>query len=235
MDMLRAMEILKKDLKGRNKYNNRLYLESEILNTYTDYEGIPKGRIIQFYGHPDCGKTMIAKSIIRDNPRNTFIYISANKDDISKISYANTAVLMSNIFEDTISYLDRVKKGDVDAVFIDNINNMLSKEELLSAFTKQLDNRDILNKYMKKISLLAAQKGFAVIIFNGINLITNKSRYSYIIEKEAVANFEVKKLNVTKDYVTIEICPQRNLMSKNTLENRFRLSFIDRWNYYPRR
>lgn len=225
MNMFRAMELLKQDLKELNKCNNRDYFHSEIFKTYTNYEGIPIGRMIHLYGRPDCGKTLIARDIIRKNPYHTFVYISANKDDIAKMKYPNAAILMSNIFEDTIAYLENIDKGNIDIVFIDNINNMLSREELLSAFTKQLDNRDILNKYIKKISLLAAQKSFSVIIFNGINAITNKSRYGYIIDKEAVASFEIEKVKISERYIKVKITPVRNLMAKVNDVEEFELFF----------
>lgn len=225
MNMFRAMELLKQDLKELNKCENRDYLCSEIFKTYTDYEGIPKGRMIHFYGRPDCGKTLIARDIISKNPYHTFVYISANKDDVAKMKYPNAAILMSNIFEDTITYLENIDKGNIDVVFIDNINNMLSREELLSAFTKQLDNRDILNKYIKKISLLAAQKSFSVIIFNGINAITNKSRYGYIIDKEAVASFEIEKVKISERYIKVKITPVRNLMARVNDVEEFELFF----------
>lgn len=225
MNMFRAMELLKQDLKELKKCDNRIYFHSEIFKTYTNYEGIPIGRMIHFYGKPDCGKTLIAKDIISKNPYNTFVYISANKDDVAKMKYPNAAILMSNIFEDTIAYLENIDKGDIDIVFIDNINNMLSREELLSAFTKQLDNRDILNKYIKKISLLAAQKDFSVIIFNGINAITNKSKYGYIIDKEAVASFEIEKVKISERYIKVKITPVRNLMAKVNDVEKFELFF----------
>ena len=227
MNMFRAMELLKEDLKERTMPKNRLCLNSRILNLYSDYEGIPKGRMIQFYGYPDCGKTTIAKDIIRKNQDNIFIYISANKDDVAKIHYRNAIILMSNIFEHTISYLSKVNKRDVDVVIIDNINNMLSKKELVSAFTEKLDNKEILNKYIKQLSILAAQKEFSIIIFNGINKMTNKARYSYIIEKEAVANFKVERAGANANRIKVRIYPQRNLMSTQMDIHEFDLYYND--------
>ena len=228
MDMLRAMELLKKDLIEKRRCDNRLYMYDNVLESFSDGEGIPKCRIIQFFGQPNCGKSLVARRIIERNDDKAFIYISSKRDDISKANFNNAIVFMSNIFEDTINYFESLNKGDVDIVIIDDLNNMLSKEELLSAFTKKLDNREILNKYIKKISLLSVQKDFVVLVFNGINGISNKSRYNYIIEKESVANLEIKARRVTEDYMTIEIVPHKNLMADIKQSYKFIINYNDR-------
>lgn len=212
--MLRAIELLKKDLKSSVSNRNKLDVGGTIFNYYSDHQGIPKGRIVHVFGHPDCGKTQMALNMMKTGYNNSYLYISKKLDDIRKVEKVrNVTVLNSNIFEDTISYLESIDKDMIDVVIIDDINNMLSKEELMSAFTKKLDDREILNKYIKKISLLAAQKQFVVIVFNGINLITNKSRYSYIIEREAIASFCIEKLRLTKYQLDVKITPVRNLLS----------------------
>lgn len=235
MDMLKAMNILKEDLKTSTEPTNRISVRDKVLTFYSQGRGIPKGRIIQFYGKPDCGKTSVAKEIIRKNHDKAFVYISSKKDDINKIGFMNTTVLLSNIFENTINYISRIQKDCVDFVVIDNINNMVSKEELLSAFTKQTDNREILNRYIKKLSLLAAQKNFSILIFNGINGVTNKAKYGHIIEKEAIANFEVQRLgfatyrNINQSEevhgLNVHIVPQRSLLSPIKNENTFTIKF----------
>lgn len=212
MNMLRALQVLKEDIKNKNNYS-KLHLDSDIFEFYGP---IPKYRLIHFFGHPDCGKTTIAKDLVRNNTSKSFVYISNSLDDIKSIkNYDNCTVMISNVFEKTLDFLKSLNPGLVDVVILDNINNMLSKEELDAAFTKRLNNAEILNKYIKQLSILAVQKKFNIIIFNGINLITNKSRYSYIIDKESVASFEIKKKSCTLDRLSCDIIPIKNLMDDN--------------------
>lgn len=215
MNMLRALEILKKDIENKNNYT-KLHLFSEIFEYYGP---IPKYRLLHFYGHPDCGKTTVAKDLIESNKDNSFVYISNKLDDINIMNrYENCTVMISNVFEKTLEFLESLTPELVDVVIIDNIHNMLSHEELVSAFTKKLDNADVLNKYIKQLTILAVKKKFNIIVFNGINLISNKSRYGHIIDKESVASFEITKLACDLNRLKCSITPKKNIMNdtKNT-------------------
>lgn len=212
MNMLRALNVLKKDLKEKENKYYRLYNKHILF----EYYGYPvKGRIIHFYGMPDCCKTSLMRDIINCNHNNSFIYISKNKDNIAKMkNYNNCSILMSNIFEDTIEYLSKIEPNTVDYVIIDDIHNMLSREELKSAFTKKLDEHTIFNNYIKRLSMIAANKHIVMFITNGINMVSKKSRYGYMIDKEAVASFEIQRVRMNDDYATIKIIPFKNLMSE---------------------
>lgn len=215
MDMLHSMKLLQQDLLKQNKRKNRLHIYDKILNFYSEGMGIPKGRMIHIYGHPDCGKTTIAINMIRENQDLTFLYISKNLDDIAKMRYyPNVVVLNSSTFEETIEFISQIDKKSVDVVIIDNFSNMISKEELTSAFTKRLDNREVLEKYLKKISALAASKIFCTVVLNGVNLVTGKSRYSYLLDRESVASFFVEKKSLNERHVNLTITPVRNILSK---------------------
>lgn len=102
---------------------------------------------------------------------------------------------------------------------------MVSQEELNSAFSKRLDNKDILDKYIKQLSIIAAQKKLNIFVFNGINQMTNKSRYSYLIEKEAVATFKIEKRHRTYDGLVVSVIPVKNIMNdiKTELDVRIRI------------
>lgn len=212
MNMLRAINLLKQDIKAQeDKY--KIVMDDKV---FSNYNPIIPGRLIQLYGEPDCGKTTIAINIMKDNYLDNFIYINKNPDNILKMKKINNCtVFNSNIFEMTLLYLKTLEKGLVDFVIIDDIHNMISQEELNSAFSKRLDNKDILDKYIKQLSVIAAQKGFNIIIFNCINGVTGKSRYGYIIEKEAIASFKIEKFDRTYDKLRIKIIPEKNIMNNN--------------------
>lgn len=214
MDMLHSIKLLQQDLIEQQRKKNRIDILDIILEYYSDYCGIPKGRMIHFYGHPDCGKTLIAKNIIANNENLSFLYVSKDLDDVKAMSkFSNVIILNSNVFEDTIIFLEQIEKEAIDIVIFDNFQNMISKEELMSAFTKKLDNRDVLNKYLKKISSLSAKKKFSTLVFNSINLVTNKSRYSYLLDAESVASFCIDKIHTDHFRMRLKITPVRNIMS----------------------
>lgn len=212
MNMIRALNLMKQDIANKNN-NSKLHLFSEIFEYYGPFT---KNRLIHFYGHPDCGKTTIAKDLISSNKTRSFVYISSYLDDIKSLDkYNNCVTMISNIFEKTLEFLEKLEPELVDVVIIDNIHNMVSEIELKAAFTTRLDNGEILNKYIKQLSILAAKKKFNIVVFNGINLISNKSRYSHIIEKESVASFEIRKLKCSLENLVCEIIPKKNLMNDN--------------------
>lgn len=212
MNMLRAIELLKEDLKQKEN-SNKINMYDEV---FYDYGPITPNRLIHFYGDPDCGKTTVAIDIIRDNINKSFIYINKNPDDLRKVkNFNNCSVFTSNIFEITLLYLKTLEPGLVDFVIIDDIHKMISQEELNSAFSKRLDNKTIFDKYIKQLSLIAAQKKLNVIVFNGVNQMNNKSRYSYLIEKESIATFKIEKYDVSYSYLALMISVEKNIMNDN--------------------
>lgn len=212
MNMLRAIELLKKDIKLKENAN-KIEMYDEV---FYQYGPITPNRLIHFYGEPDCGKTTVAIDIINSNRSKSFIYINKNPDDLRKVKDLNNcSVFTSNIFEITLLYLKTLQPNLVDFVIIDDIHKMISQEELNSAFSKRLDNKDIFDKYIKQLSLIAAQKKLNIIVFNGINLMNNKSRYSYLIEKEAVATFKIEKYDVSYRYLGLSITVEKNIMNDN--------------------
>lgn len=222
MDMLRAIELLKQDIKAKED-SYKIHMEDSI---FSEYGPITPNRLIEFYGEPDCGKTAVAINIMKSNRWNTFIYINKDLDNLNKVKKLNNCtVFSSNVFETTLLYLKTLKPGLVDFVIIDDIHNMVSQEELNSAFSKRLDNKDILDKYIKQLSIIAAQKKLNIFVFNGINQMTNKSRYSYLIEKEAVATFKIEKRHRTYDGLVVSVIPVKNIMNdiKTELDVRIRI------------
>lgn len=212
MNMLRAIELLKEDIKSKENAK-KINMYDEV---FYDYGPITPNRLIHFYGDPDCGKTTVAIDIIRHNINKSFIYINKNPDDLRKVkNFNNCSVFTSNIFEITLLYLKTLEPGLVDFVIIDDIHKMISQEELNSAFSKRLDNKAIFDKYIKQLSLIAAQKKLNVIVFNCINQMSNKSRYSYLIEKEAVATFKIEKYDVSYSYLALMISVEKNIMNDN--------------------
>lgn len=224
MDMLRALEVLKNDLDQLKKIGNKTPVVDEVLHPFTDGYGIPKGRMLQFYGLPDCGKTAMAREIIADNRGLSFVYISSKADSVKKMNFFNTTVFRSSIFEDIIDFISKIERDVVDIIIIDDIHTMLSKEELLSAFTKKLNTHEIFNKYIKRLSLLAAQKNTSIIIFNSVNIISGKSRYGFMIDKECVATINIEKVNLdSRGFLDVSLKPVRNLMtSRNITSTRVR-------------
>lgn len=210
MNMLRAIELLKQDIKSKqNTY--KISMRDKV---FFEYGPINPNRLIEFYGEPDCGKTTIAIDIMKSNCLKSFVYISKNPDNLNKVKRIdNCTVFASNIFEITLLYLRTLEPGLVDFVIIDDIHNMLSQEELKSAFSKKLDNKDIFDKYIKQLSLIAAQKKLNIIVFNSLNKMNNKSRYSYLIEKEAIAVFRIEKEYRTYDSLHLKIIPEKNIMN----------------------
>lgn len=212
MNMLRAIDLLKQDIKAKEDKHKK-YLDDEI---FSQYGPITPNRLIHFYGEPDCGKTAFATHIIKENCFDSFVYINKSLDNINKMKHLhNCTVFSTNVFETTLLYLKTLKKGLVDFVIIDDIHNMISQEELNSAFSKRLDQREILNKYIKQLSIIAVQKGFNIIIFNCVNGVTGKSRYGYIIEKEAVASFKIEYVNRSYNRLRFKIIPEKNIMNDN--------------------
>lgn len=210
MNMLRAIELLKQDIKSKQD----TYKISMRDKVFFEYGPITPNRLIEFYGEPDCGKTTIAIDIMKSNYLKSFVYISKNPDNLNKVKRIdNCTVFASNIFEITLLYLRTLEPGLVDFVIIDDIHNMLSQEELKSAFSKKLDNKDIFDKYIKQLSLIAAQKKLNIIVFNSLNKMNNKSRYSYLIEKEAIAVFRIEKEYRTYDSLHLKIIPEKNIMN----------------------
>lgn len=210
MNMLRAIELLKQDIKSKQD----TYKISMRDKVFFEYGPITPNRLIEFYGEPDCGKTTIAIDIMKSNCLKSFVYISKNPDNLNKVKRIdNCTVFASNIFEITLLYLRTLEPGLVDFVIIDDIHNMLSQEELKSAFSKKLDNKDIFDKYIKQLSLIAAQKKLNIIVFNSLNKMNNKSRYSYLIEKEAIAVFRIEKEYRTYDSLHLKIIPEKNIMN----------------------
>lgn len=210
MNMLRAIELLKQDIKSKQD----TYKISMRDKVFFEYGPITPNRLIEFYGEPDCGKTTIAIDIMKSNCLKSFVYISKNPDNLNKVKRIdNCTVFASNIFEITLLYLRTLEPGLVDFVIIDDIHNMLSQEELKSAFSKKLDNKDIFDKYIKQLSLIAAQKKLNIIVFNSLNKMNNKSRYSYLIEKEAIAVFRIEKEYKTYDSLHLKIIPEKNIMN----------------------
>lgn len=210
MNMLRAIELLKQDIKSKQD----TYKISMRDKVFFEYGPINPNRLIEFYGEPDCGKTTIAIDIMKSNCLKSFVYISKNPDNLNKVKRIdNCTVFASNIFEITLLYLRTLEPGLVDFVIIDDIHNMLSQEELKSAFSKKLDNKDIFDKYIKQLSLIAAQKKLNIIVFNSLNKMNNKSRYSYLIEKEAIAVFRIEKEYRTYDSLHLKIIPEKNIMN----------------------
>lgn len=210
MNMLRAIDLLKQDIKAKeDKY--KIHMNDEL---FYNYGPLIPNRLIHIYGEPDCGKTTIAMDIIEENYLKSFVYINKNPDNIMKMKkFKNCTIFNSNVFETTLLYLKTLEPSLVDFVIIDDIQNMLSQEELNSAFSKRLDERELLNKYIKQLSIVAAQKKFNIIIFNGINGVTGKSRYGYIIEKEAIATFKIEKGYRTYDKLILKVIPEKNIMN----------------------
>lgn len=212
MNMLRAIDLLKQDIKEKENAN-KISMYDEV---FIEYGPMTPNRLIHFYGEPDCGKTTVAIDIMKSNRGKSFVYINKNPDDIRKVKDVyNCSVFASNIFEITLLYLRTLKPGLVDFVIIDDIHKMISQEELNSAFAKRLDNKTIFDKYIKQLSLIAAQKKINIIVFNGINQMNNKSRYSYLIEKEAIATFKIEKYNMTYNCIALRIVPEKNIMNNN--------------------
>lgn len=213
MDMLRAIKFLEEDLLQKNDRRNKVFFYDSRVKMFAPY-GVNKARIVHFYGKPDIGKTTFLRSIMIGNEDKSFLYVSNKLDDIRKMErLSNINVFISNIFEETIDYLESVDKNLIDVVVLDNFNNMLSREELLSAFTKKLDNRAILEKYIKRISQLAVEKNFVLFIMNSINAINEKSRYGYLIDKEAVASIRLDKISLSKKCIKMQLINERNLLS----------------------
>lgn len=222
MNMLRAIDLLKQDIKAKED-DNKIKMYDEILYQYGP---ITPNRLIHFYGEPDCGKTTVALDIIKWNHRRSFVYINKNPDDLAKVKqFNNCSVFTSNIFEITLLYLKTLKPNIVDFVIIDDIHKMISQEELNSAFSKKLDNKTIFDKYIKQLSLIAAQKKLNIIVFNGINKMNDKSRYSYLIEKEAVATFRIKKYGMTYNQIALEVSPDKNIMNNNKESKRINIDW----------
>lgn len=208
--MLRAIELLKQDIKQKENAN-KIEMYDKVFYIYGP---ITPNRLIHFYGEPDCGKTTLAIDIIKNNTSKSFVYINKNPDDLKRIKdFNNCSVFVSNIFEITLLYLKALKPGLVDFVIIDDIHKMISQEELNSAFSKRLDNKTIFDKYINQLSLVAAQKKLNIIVFNGINQMSNKSRYSYLIEKEAIATFKIEKCNISYKYLALRVIPEKNIMN----------------------
>lgn len=210
MNMIRAIELLKQDIKSKQD-TYKIKMRDKV---FFAYGPITQHRLIEFYGEPDCGKTSIAMDIIQSNSLKSFIYINKNPDNLAKVNKMdNCTVFASNIFEITLLYLRTLEPGLVDFVIIDDIHNMLSQEELNSAFSKKLDNKDIFDKYIKQLSIIAAQKKLNIIVFNSLNQMSNKSRYSYLIEKEAIAVFRIEKEYTAYDSLKLKIIPEKNIMN----------------------
>lgn len=220
MNMLRAIDLLKQDIKEKENAN-KISMKDEV---FFEYGPITPNRLIHFYGAPDCGKTTVAIDIMKSNIHKSFVYISKNPDNLNKVrNIHNCSVFTSNIFEITLLYLRTLEPGLVDFVIIDDIHNMISQEELNSAFSKRLNNKDIFDKYIKQLSLLAAQKKFNVIVFNGLNQMNDKSRYSYLIEKEAIATFKIEKTEINRFYLNLKIIPEKNIMNNNRRSKSIRI------------
>lgn len=222
MNVLRAVNLLKQDLLEQKQSHGRISIWDKMIRYFNDDRGVPKDRLIHIYGPPDCGKTLIIKNLVYYNDDMSFLYVSKSFDDINKMSsYKNVITLNSNIFEQTIEFLESIEKNSIDIVVIDNINNMLSQEELKSAFTKKLDNGTIFERYIRRISQLAAKKHFVVIVINGVNLINGKSRYGYMIDREAVLSISIEKHKQTNREIIISATSKHNRISNVTKMERF--------------
>lgn len=213
--MLKAIKMLTEDLHNKERAFNKIHFKDKVVDTFAPY-GINKNRLIHFYGEPDVGKTFIMKNIIENNEDKIFLYISNKLDDINKMNELNNvSILISNVFEELIEFLESLDKNLINVVIIDNFNNMLSKNELLSTFDTKLDNKNYIEKYIKRITKLAVEKKFIVFVINGINAVTEKSRYGYLIDKESIASIKIEKETLTPDYLRLKIINERNLISPN--------------------
>ena len=222
MDVLRSFNLLAKDLIAQEKRKHRIKIADELIDFYSDHMGIPKGRMVHFYGDPDCGKTLMARTIIKNNPHLSFLYVSGKLDDITRISgYNNVCVLNTNIFDETIEFLQEMEKDAIDVLILDDFNNMISREEVESAFTVQFDNRAILEKYIKTLCAEAAKKRFTTMVFDGINLVTQKPRYGYLMHNESVADIHLQKALRALHDVIIKATVEKNLMSQEKQEKLF--------------
>lgn len=208
--------------------NNKNYINMND-NILSYYEPLPPNRLIEFYGDYDSGKTTIALDIIINNPSKSFIYINSFLDNFKLLKDVNNCfIYISNIYEDILLFLNSLEPNLIDFIIIDDIYNLISKHELSSYFNSNINNKDIFQNFIKQLSLIAVKHKFNIILFNSLNIINNKSKYSYILEKETILTFRIEKQSITLDYLLLKIIPEKNLINNNKLSKTIKFIFTNK-------
>lgn len=101
--------------------------------------GLPKGRIVECYGHESSGKTTLALHVIANAQRNGGVAVFIDAEHALDIAYAkrigvdleNLIIAQPNCAEEALTICDQVvKSGEVDVVVIDSVAALTPQAEI---------------------------------------------------------------------------------------------------------
>lgn len=178
---------------------NYIHFCNPIMIKLLDGKGLRKGHYIHIAGPSDSGKTFFVKNILSENKDLSVLYISHKQDDCIKLGSCNNIHLyLNNIFENIIEYLKEIPKGLIDIVVIDGINNMCCRDEIERGFKLGSTQKDEFQKFLIELRTQLARIDCIGIIINGINQMTNKAKYGYIIDNNSDLSLIIKNTSRTE-------------------------------------
>ena len=101
--------------------------------------GLPKGRIVECYGHESSGKTTLALHVIANAQRNGGVAVFIDAEHALDTAYAkrigvdleNLIIAQPNCAEEALTICDQVvKSGEVDVVVIDSVAALTPQAEI---------------------------------------------------------------------------------------------------------
>ena len=152
---------------------------SLLLDEITGINGVPKGRIIEIYGHEGSGKTTIALSIIAQAQKQgaTCLFVDAEHalDPVFAqklgVNFEQTILTQPEYAEQALDITDSfIRSGAVDVIVIDSVAALVPKSELegdMGDVHMGLQAR-LMSQALRKITGHASKSNTLVIFINQI-------------------------------------------------------------------
>ncbi|NOQ49819.1 MAG: recombinase RecA [Nitrosomonadaceae bacterium] len=143
--------------------------------------GMPRGRIVEAYGPPGCGKTTLGLHMISEAQRTGGLVAYVDLEHSLDLAYANAigvdvpTVLLSqpSSGNEGLKVVDELTlSGTIDIIIVDSVSALVPEEELASPIDKQLPGLQaaMMSRALRRLASRAAVSGTIIYFINQLRM-----------------------------------------------------------------